>query len=160
MTCNHCVAHGIIIFVQAILSSSTTRKNKKKKKVCVTVLVYIGVGVDRGLYCGVCVRGGCVMLSAPSSTIVCVCVCVHARACVRVYSCYMACQNGKHRLGSVFSVAGCKMQARQCYIKSLPSVPIDKKKLASLKVTQGERSTSCTAASSPTHLPSRSRILI
>ena len=46
--------------MQAILSSSTTRKNKrKKKKVCVTVLV-VGVGVDRGRYCGVCVRGGCV----------------------------------------------------------------------------------------------------
>jgi len=86
MTCSHCV--GISFFMQAILSSSTTRKNKKKKK-----KVCIGVGVDmqRALYCGVCVRGECVtgdvwtsecvMLSAPSSTPV----------CVYSYSFHMAC---------------------------------------------------------------------
>ena len=35
-----------------------TKKNKrKKKKVHVPVPVCICVGVDRGLYCGVCVRG-------------------------------------------------------------------------------------------------------
>ena len=75
---SHCV--GISLFVQAISSSSTTRKNKrKKKKVCVTVLVYIGVGVDRGLYCGVCVRGGCVtedvwMSEYVECSSLCVCV--------------------------------------------------------------------------------------
>ena len=65
--------------MQAILSSTTRKNKRKKKKVRVTVPVYIGVGVDRGLYCGVCVRGGCVtedvwmnecvMLSTPLTTV-------------------------------------------------------------------------------------------
>ena len=59
-----------------VLLHHTKKQEEEKEGMCAS-LVYIGVGVDRGLYCGVCVRGGCVtedvwmseyvMLRTPSS---------------------------------------------------------------------------------------------
>ena len=61
---------------------------------------------------------------------------------------------GKYQLCSVFHAAVCKMQARKCYVKSLPSVMVDKRSCFS----EGERS--AVKLSLITRLPSGSVVLV